>query len=298
MKHITQANNALKTLYLGVLRDNINNTTDYTFRNIKQATTDVWGKDIIALVEEDGKYLQLKSELESIFFTIEISDKAIRASENNTGAFVNLLNAEMERLIKISDNKLSKLLFQQKENAYTFDDFGNSIESTYINSITDVLDSTKEAVFGVNRKDYKLLQPQEKSTYNLSEKELKSYLFELEALDCKTDVIVCSPNTLKDIKQDYLDNDKGIVYKDGIMLIENTPIVSNKHIDYDKIYFLNLKEFALHQLSDWQWLENEDGNVIRQEPNSPYYKATLVKYANLICKDISKQGVLTIKLDK
>lgn len=295
MTHVTQINNVLKTVYLDVVRDNVNNTTDYAFRKIKQTTADVWGKEIRVLVKEDGKYINLISDLESIHSTIEIYDKAIRASENNAGALINLINHEMEGLIKALDNQLSKLLFQQKENAYTFDDFGNSIENTYINSITDILDSTKETVFGVNRKDYKLLQPKEKSTYSLNEKELKSYLYELEALDCEIDVIVCSPTTLKDIKQDYLNNDKGIVYIDGIMLIENTPIVSNKHIDYDKIYFLNLKEFTLHQLSDWRWLENEDGSILRLELNGSHYKATLVKYANLICKDISKQGVLTLK---
>jgi len=42
---------------------------------------------------------------------IEISDKAIRASENNAGAFVNLLNAEMDGLIKASTFNLGRMLF-------------------------------------------------------------------------------------------------------------------------------------------------------------------------------------------
>ena len=34
--------------------------------------------------------------LKKLYGTIEISDKAIRASRTSAGAFVNLLNAEME----------------------------------------------------------------------------------------------------------------------------------------------------------------------------------------------------------
>ena len=49
------------------------------------------------------------------------------------------------------------------------------------------------------------------------------------------------------------------------------------------MYLLNTNDFTLHQLCDWNWLENEDGKVLRQSENKPIYTATLVKYADLIC---------------
>ena len=48
------------------------------------------------------------------------------------------------------------------------------------------------------------------------------------------------------------------------------------------MYLLNTDDFALHQLCDWKWLEGEDGKVIKQVADKPVYKATLVKYADLI----------------
>ena len=71
---------------------------------------DVWGKEVRKLApyginggigagaETDAlpkaagnNYVQFVSELKNLYGKIELSDKAIRASENNAGAFVNLL---------------------------------------------------------------------------------------------------------------------------------------------------------------------------------------------------------------
>ena len=53
-----------------------------------------------------NNYAQYKVELKNLYGSIEISDKAIRASQSNVGAFVNLLNAEMEGLLKASKYNL------------------------------------------------------------------------------------------------------------------------------------------------------------------------------------------------
>lgn len=97
---------------------------------IKRSTDDVWGKEVKKLVTfgmnggvgagtEEGNlpassgndYKQITSTLKNLYGTIEITDKAIRASENNSGAFVNLLNAEMDGLIKASAFNLGRMLF-------------------------------------------------------------------------------------------------------------------------------------------------------------------------------------------
>ena len=56
---------------------------------------------------------------------------------------------------------------------------------------------------------------------------------------------------------------------------------------------LNTKEFNLHQLCDWKWLEGEGGRIIKQEVGTPTYTATLVKYADLICNKPNGQACLT-----
>ena len=118
MVTISSAEKALKDLYLGVVSDQLNMNINPFYAKIKQTTSDVWGKNIVKLAPygmnggigagtETGdlpmpvgnKYAQLTLSLKNLYGTIEIIDKAIRASENSAGAFVNLLNAEMEGLL-------------------------------------------------------------------------------------------------------------------------------------------------------------------------------------------------------
>ena len=113
------ADNALKSFYLGAVADMLNTSVNPLLAQIKQTTADVWGKDVRRLVRygvnggvgagtEAGDlpaaggnhYAQFVTTLKNLFGTIEISDKAIRSSANNEGAFVNLLNDEMDGLVK------------------------------------------------------------------------------------------------------------------------------------------------------------------------------------------------------
>lgn len=130
MVTVSSAENALKTLYLGVVADQLNTGINPLFAKIKQTTSDVWGKNIVKLVpyglnggvgagSETGSlpsaagnnYAQFTLSLKNLFGTIEISDKAMRASENSAGAFVNILNAEMEGLLKASKFNFGRMLY-------------------------------------------------------------------------------------------------------------------------------------------------------------------------------------------
>lgn len=130
MVTLTSAENALKNLYLGVVSEQLNTGINPLLAKIKQTTGDVWGKQIIKLAPyglnggigagtETGdlpaaagnNYAQFKLELKNLYGTIEITDKAIRASENSSGAFVNLLNAEMEGLLKASKFNFGRMLY-------------------------------------------------------------------------------------------------------------------------------------------------------------------------------------------
>ena len=128
MVTMTSADKALKSLYLGVVAEQLNTSVNPLLSQIKQSTQDVWGKEIRKLAQyginggigagtETGdlpdatgnNYEQFVLTLKNLYGTIEISDKAVRASENNAGAFVNLLNAEMEGLVKSSSFNFFKL---------------------------------------------------------------------------------------------------------------------------------------------------------------------------------------------
>ncbi len=127
---LQSADSALKTVYLDAIAEQLNTGVNPFLSAIKHSTEDVWGKEVrklatfgvnggIAAGTEDGNlpsatgnnYRQMVSTLKNLYGVIELSDKAIRASENNAGAFVNLLNAEMEGLIKSSTFNFSRMLF-------------------------------------------------------------------------------------------------------------------------------------------------------------------------------------------
>lgn len=127
---LTTAQNALKTVYLDAISAQLNTQIDPIFNMIKQSSTDIYGKSIIKLVpyglnggigtgDEDGalpasaetKYVNFTTTLKNLFGTIEITDKAIRASENDEGAFVNLLSAEMDNLLESSKFNLARMFY-------------------------------------------------------------------------------------------------------------------------------------------------------------------------------------------
>ena len=130
MVNLTTANNALKTVYLDVLDNLLNVGTNPLFAKIKKTTDGVCGKEIkvmapfgvnggITATSETGvlpmtgnnDYLNFTTSLKNLYGRIEISDKAVRASQNSAGAFVNLLNDEMEGLVKSSALNLSRMIY-------------------------------------------------------------------------------------------------------------------------------------------------------------------------------------------
>lgn len=130
MQTLQSADKALKTLYLGVITEQMNTNVNPLLAKIKQSTTDVWGKEIKRLAQYglnggvgagtevgalptsgENYYQQFTLSLKNLYGTISISDKAIRASSNNAGAFVNLLNAEMEGLLKAASFNFGRMLY-------------------------------------------------------------------------------------------------------------------------------------------------------------------------------------------
>lgn len=130
MISLQTADKALKDVYLGVVSDQLNTAVNPLLARIKQTTSDVWGKNIVKMApygvnggigagSETGalptaggnNYEKFTLELKNLYGKIDISDKAIRASMSSAGAFVNLLNAEMEGLIKASSFNMGRMLY-------------------------------------------------------------------------------------------------------------------------------------------------------------------------------------------
>lgn len=126
----TSADSALRSYYLDAVTEQLNRSANPFLAAIEQTTSDVWGKDVkktvvcglhggIGAGTEDGDlpasstngYAQLTATLKNLYGKIEISDKALRASRNDESAFVDLLNEEMNGLVRSSSFNLGRMLF-------------------------------------------------------------------------------------------------------------------------------------------------------------------------------------------
>ena len=130
MIDLTTAQNALKDAYLVAACNQLNTKTNPLLAKIKQSSSDVYGKQIIKVAPvglnggvgagtetgslptaNENNYVQFKTTLKNLYGTIEISDKAVRASANNSDAFIDLLNSEMEGLLTASKFNLGRMLY-------------------------------------------------------------------------------------------------------------------------------------------------------------------------------------------
>ncbi len=61
------------------------------------------------------------------------------------------------------------------------------------------------------------------------------------------------------------------------------PLVADKFIEPKELYFLDLTDWKMYEMSDYDWL-SEDGAVLSRVANKPVWEATLAKYCDLGCQ--------------
>ncbi len=130
MVTLQSADSVLKTFYLDALTTEIDSKISPFLAMIEKTSAYVSGKGIAKTVRvynkggigagsetgnlptaEGNQYITLNATLKNLYGTIEISDKAIRASANSEGAFVNLLNDEMQALVASARQNFGRMLF-------------------------------------------------------------------------------------------------------------------------------------------------------------------------------------------
>lgn len=381
---VETADNALKSFYLDAVTDALDMKISPFLAKVQRTTSNVVGKDVKKLVRlgynsgvgagsedgdlpkaKSGEFVQFTTSLKNIYGTIEISDKAIRASANNEGAFVNLLNDEMQSLVKSASMHFGRMLFGNGDGriatvAETLNNNYVVLES--VSGITEgmlvdlrgplgeeIEDSAGLTVLEVER-PYKRIRL---SGYPLNSTLLPkgsgvhlqgSYGYELTGLSAIFDmenplygvdrtISAMYPYIQDDVgaisaaiiekAMDSLEEETGskinliicswgvkralveALKAEGVVLptveVEGqraldffgVPIITDRFCPKGTMYLLNTDDFKLHQLCDWQWLQGEDGKILKQVPGKPVYTATLVKYAELMCERPCGQGRLT-----
>ena len=382
MVTLQSADSALKSFYLNAITDALNMKTNPLLAKIQQTTANVVGKEVKKTVKigmsggisagtetgalpnaSSSDYTQLTVGLKNLYGTIEISDKAIRASSNNEGAFVNLLNDEMESLVKCASFNFGRMLFGDgtgklanivSVSANTFivdetapiaegmlinvcDHSGNVVsaigtrkvmgvnrnakivyldgediipsmvsEDSYIclqGSVNNELTGLRaifsdEEIYGVDRSPSVMRPYMEEDVGEITESTIQKVMDSIEEISGeKVDFIVCSWGVRRALCEYYKKNQISLPTMEiegGFKAISfnGIPVVADRFCPKGTMYLLNTNHFKIHQLCDWQWLEGEDGKILKQVPGKPVYTATLVKYAELLCEKPSAQGAL------
>lgn len=289
MIELTTANRALKDVYLGVVSNLLNETTDVLLSKITPTTNDVYGNQICKCVNIDGKTLNLKEELETLSAGIEISYKAIRVSQNSAGAFVNLLNSEIENMIKDAQRRIRNSFYTEDVKPEYLPD---KIDYKPLNivGLKKLFDTKGESLYGLKRKEEPAMNPIIKKIKTFNPIRIQEII---DNNNENVNVLVCSAKIKREY-MDYLSKHRQEIeifdMSGGFKCIKfnNLLLMVVAKIPDNEIYLLNTADFKFHQLCDWQWIEDERGNVIRLS-SEDVYRATLVKYGNYICEKPHKQ---------
>ncbi len=384
MVTLQTADNALKSFYLDAVKDALDFKTNPFLAKVQHSSANVTGKEVRKLIRiglnggigagsetgelptaSQNEYTQFVSTLKNLYGTIEISDKAIRASANNEGAFVNLLNDEMQSLIKSASFNFGRMLFGDGSGKVGMVyDIGNgdyfvmdSVVGLAEGMIIDIRETSGElvpgfegrkvigvdrvnmkvtldgarftdenlpigayvyiqssagyeitglkaifsenALYGVDRTASVMRPYVQTSVGDISENIIQKAIDTIEENSgSKVNFIICSWGVRRALA-DYFRSFKVMMPSmqfDGgfnALSFNGIPVLADRFCPEGTMYLLNSDDFKIHQLCDWQWLEGEDGKILKQVPGKPVYTATLVKYAELMCERPCGQGMLS-----
>lgn len=292
MVSLQTAENALKEVYLNVLSNQLNTNVSPVLAKIKQSTRDVWGKEIRTIPSWHGNYENYPTLIiliENMYGCIEISDKAIRASENSRGAFINLLTAEMENLLRVTSKAIFNAFFTEDKEFIDVNGQKLNNHTRITTSGLKELFSDSSTLYGLERAKYKELNPLVKTIKEFNPYEIQEII---DNNNDRVDFMICHPSIKRKYQESF--TRQNIEIKElgqfKCLLFNGTiPIVPVKEMPENEIYLISTEDFTLHQLCDWQWIENENGRILRQVEAKPVYNATLIKYANYICENPYKQ---------
>lgn len=374
---LSNADKALKTYYLDAVSTQLDAISPF-YAAIDKHSAEVYGKEVkLAVVRgdnsrvsagtEDGdlpaagsnRYVNLTSTLKNIYGTIEISDKALRASGNTGGAFIDLLNAEMEGLVSSAKVNFSRMLYgdgngfvanitKTSGTSLYLDAIGRVYEGMVIDlrsntaaveggtgltvatvnygdgyiTLSDTVDATLVGkmvyvhgaygneitgfkalfgtgdIYGVTRSEESLMQPVTFTVTSLTEEVIMEKINYLEAFcNSRPNMLLCSYKTKAEISALLTGTRMQVNTAElsggySTILFDGIPVVADRYCPDGEIYLVNTDDFVLAQLCDWSWLEDEDGKILKQVPGKAAYSATLVKYAELICKKPCAQGLI------
>lgn len=131
MLTVSNMDKVLRSVYLDVLTNSLNERTNAFYKKIQKTSANVYGKEIIApcsfginggvaCVDETSDLpessvptiVNFKAPMMNIYGNMELSDKLIRISDKGVGSAVDMLNYEVKSLLNSASYNLRRMLMQ------------------------------------------------------------------------------------------------------------------------------------------------------------------------------------------
>ncbi len=365
---------SLKLFYLPRLRYQLNEQASVFLAQLERDTENVVGKEIVMALRygrvggignraDDGtlptpnsrKTKQAKWETKNLFARFQISDKTIRASRTNVGAFASMLETEISDCETDAKQDLSRQCLGDgtgllatvtavdvvDPKIYTVDNITFFAEGMLLDVVdpasgtprnTDPVEVTivdeanskitiNAAVSGAaandelyiyGNKDMELtgikavfeaptLYGLDRSVYqwlNATRVNVNGEISEViiqQAIDdadrkagANINFLYCSYGVRR-AYQNLLTAQKQLVntleLKGGwkALSYNGIPLMADKYVPAQKMYCLDLNDWKLYQMADYEWLD-EDGAMLHRVSDKPVWEATLIKYCDLGCQ--------------
>ncbi len=380
---LSNADAALKEYYLEAISHQLDKGISPFFSAVEKSAQYVYGKNVrCALIggdlnrvvtgDEDGSlpdaagnnYYDVALPLKNIYGSVAITDKAVRASQDSSGAFVNLLNAEMEGLVADAKANFSRMLFGDGNGTIAYITKANSATSFTLNTVkswfkglavdiaaadaseAEVEDLTISAVdlatntitfsssvpgyadlvgypvvvkgaygkeitglaaifdgatlYGHTKASEDFFNPYVKAVTasSLSADDITGAIEDIEERGGRAAMIICAHSVRGKIASLFADSRLagGTAVEGGYtgVYVNGVPVYADRFCPSDRIYILDPADFVLAQLCDWEWMEDDGGRILTRVSGKAAYTATLVKYAELICKKPYAQGMIQL----
>lgn len=289
--------NALKNVYLPVIQDRLNNIDPF-IASIENTTSDVWGNEILVPIMskvEKGNYILFKQDLATITMPLYFSDRAIRVCQTNANAFVNLVNAEVEDEIDFASKSIQDAIYDKDKHLDKDICAVKNHTPLVLNGFKNLFE---EPVYcGLPKTKYNI-QPM---TIELKDFDFDAMKALVELENDEINFMICSPYIKRKFEEYAMSHYRNINIVEQVngykclSFTDNIIMQTYKYLPDNVIYFVNSRDFKIHQLCDWMWLENDKGKVTTKMESLPMHKATLVKYANLVCHNPEKQIKVVIE---
>ena len=204
--------------------------------------------------------------------------------------FIGTSNVKAKRIVAI--NRAEKIIVLDSAVAVNAGD-KITVQNSYGKEITGLgaifNSDTTQSLYGVDRSENYWMVPYiSENTGEISDLKIQTAIDYLEETAGSTvDYISCS----YDVRRGYLSyleltrrNVDPMTLEGGFQAISfgGIPVVADRHCPDGTMDLLNTKSFAMHTLSDWDWLD-DDGKILKQIAGKPAWTAVLAKYGELMC---------------